>query len=309
MQLKLFDPSASSVSVGSLCETFAEDLLVRLARGLTKPASAHGRIRYLRSFVAHAPTDLVALRNGNLTAWLTDHPEWTSPHTLHTAVGAVISCFRWLAEESLIDRVPFNRRTLRLPTPQPRAAMTRRQADEFLRKIKTLNRGHTKSRHALRIAVWFLARTGCRTCEMRELRWEQVDLDRGVAEMREHKTERTGKPRIIVLPGAVLRILRRHRQSSGLVFRNGRGGAWLKESFARIFKRYLRRTGIPIKLTPYSVRHGFCIACLDDEIHERKIAELMGHSSTRLIEYYGRGAQGKVDGLRDAIDRLGKKKR
>ncbi len=143
---------------------------------------------------------------------------------------------------------------------------------------------------------------------MRELRWEQIDLDRGVAELREHKTDRNGKPRIIVMPRAVLRILCRHRKTSGLVFLNGRGRQWSKEGFARIFKRYLRRSGVAAKLTPYSLRHGFCVACLDAEIPDRKIADLMGHATTRLIDYYGRSAQVKVDGLRDAIDNLGRKR-
>lgn len=66
----------------------------------------------------------------------------------------------------------------------------------------------------LRRLLLFLYLTGARPCEARLLRWDQVDLGRGVAVLQEHKTaRRTGRPRIIGLHPIVVRMLQWMRRN------------------------------------------------------------------------------------------------
>jgi integrase len=57
-------------------------------------------------------------------------------------------------------------------------------------------------------------------------------------------------------------------------------------------------------VTPYSLRHGFCIRSLDAGLGERQIADLMGHASTKYVSWYGRTAGRRIEYLADLLDRL-----
>ena len=69
----------------------------------------------------------------------------------------------------------------------------------------------------------------------------------------------------------------------GLVFANELGAPLHLDNLRNLnFKRILERAGLPLNLTPYSLRHSAATALLKDRESLKVVNELLGHSTTRL---------------------------
>lgn len=321
------DAGQPTVTVADVVKIFLEEKTLRLRSGAYSQERYNKTEFYLESFCCQVGKLTIAdCRNHDITRWLLVHEEWISPHTKNDAVGAVIGCFRWAESERHIDRNPYRRPRGLWDTPRPREAI---EPDE-VRKILNLAREHSGKRgkrknpssKAFRNAVWFLWETGCRTCEMRELLWDEIDWGAGVARLTKHKTDRTGEDRVIPLTDRALRLLRwlakgrsRSRRGNkggleGVVFPNGRGRPWTRRTFGRMFRKYADKAGVRSCVSAYCLRHGFCVGALDNGLGERQIADIMGQASTKYVSWYGRSTRKKADYLRKMAEKArGKKKK
>ncbi len=258
---------------------------------------------------ALGPRIVVDLSNEDLLEWIADHAEWVSPHTQTHRQGLVVTAFRWAADEKrMIPFCPFRRTAKLFATLQPRVAITPEEFKALMRSARE-EAGHRKSKAALRRALYFLWVTGCRTCEMRTLTWSQIDFALGAAVLNEHKTEATGQRRVIPFTPTLTRLLRYiHRRTAPApqdrVFLNGRGRPWQAPGFARLFRRYGKFAGIRSEVSPYSLRHGFCCRALERNVGERQIADVMGHKSTRYIEWYARAARSNIVYLQGIVQAI-----
>jgi integrase len=122
------------------------------------------------------------------------------------------------------------------------------------------------------------------------MQWSQVDLARGLAVLNEHKTaKKTGRPRLIQLPEAAVRLLRRIRArvvSHVHVFTAWTGRPWVRNGFGQSFRRLRAKAGLPPDAVPYGCRHAFATnAALGDQ-SSLTIAQLLGHQGTRMAERY-----------------------
>ncbi len=226
-------------------------------------------------------------------------------------MGLVVSCFRWAAKERLIDRCPFERDATVWPTPMPRDAITPAEYAAIMREARPRQRSaHRTARFAFRRALAFLWETGARTCEMKCVRWDQIDLLAGVAVLEISKTSRkTGEKRAIALSEKIVRLLRWIKRQTrpkpnDHVFLNSRGTVWTNSSFGTMFRKTARRCGVRLSISAYSLRHGFCVRGLEMGVGERQLADLMGHASTKHIAWYGRTAKSKLAYLKGTLDAM-----
>src|SRR5262249_43608880 len=164
-----------------------------------------------------------------------------------------------------------------------------------------------------RRVLLFLRFSGCRPGELRALRWEHVDWQRGVAVLPEHKTVRQRRdhaPRVIVLHPVLLRLLRRleaeRRPGQAQVFVNHLGEPWTSASLALHFWQVRDAAGLPNDCTLYGVRHLFGTTGAAKGIGQKVLSELMGHTTTRMTEHYEHLA-GQVEGLSEAVQRMWEK--
>ncbi len=252
--------------------------------------------------------------NSDLVNWIAAHAGWESPHTKTHRMGIVVSCFRWAVKERLIKHCPFERDSKLWPTPMPREAITEPEYIAIMATARPRKKwDRPRTRAAFRRALAFLWESGARTCEMKEVRWEEIDLGAGTAILTVGKTTRaTGEKRVIVLSEKIVRLLawvKRHvRPKPGdLVFLNGRKTAWTNGTFGRLFRKLAKMAGVRAKITAYSLRHGFCVRALEMGIGERQIADLMGHASTKHISWYGRSARTKVSYLKATLNKMNRK--
>jgi integrase len=230
-----------------------------------------------------------------LAQWLLANPQWKKPDTKRDAVNTICAAFDWAADPdgvNMIDRCLFKRSKMSslVPPCEPRAAVYVHQLLAVFRVAR--RRGHRIARDAFRLALHQLFETGCRPCEMRVSGWEHLDWETGIIRLPPELTKTgkaTNKQRLIVLTGRMLRLLRtlwerRGRPTQGAIFINGRGDPMQDTGFADYFRRVANLAGIPKECTAAGLRHGFAIKHLSDHKSNKRVADLMGHSSTAMID-------------------------
>jgi len=224
------------------------------------------------------------LRQHDLTEFLAAHPKWKAVNTKRRAVSSVLSCFRWARDEEIIPTCPYS---------SPRAlrgmiAETRRPAthDEFRTLLEW-------ARPEVKWALLFLYRTGCRTCEMRELTWDSCRLvgKNPHLVLAKHKTvRRTGRPRIVGLDMLTVRLLLALKRisKSDRVFVNADGNPWLKDSFCHHIRRLAARIGLDCgverRVSAYCLRHTYACDAIEAGFGSSQVAHALGHSSAAMVE-------------------------
>jgi len=126
----------------------------------------------------------------------------------------------------------------------------------------------------------FLASTGARLSEGRLLKWEDVNLEQGIAFVRQSKT--AAGERVLVLPPSLVRALRRLPQSSEYVFPNPETGQpWSDVGVQTAFRRAARAAGLE-GISPKILRSTYLTAGARTGAHPKTLQEQAGHSSERI---------------------------
>lgn len=323
MSLRLFVPAEGydGNTVAAIIDRYLAAKTQDAQAGLITADAVVQSERYLSRFAGDfGHLSISECRRTDVKDYITNHPEYRSSHTKQNAAAQIVACFRWAEAAGLIERCPYAR-PRELPACEPRCPITEHEVRLILLTIKTHHYRRPKFALALRLAVWFLWETGCRTCEMRLLKWEHYDDAAGCFVLPGKTTKKTGAKRRVVLTTRAWRLIRWLRrvsiyhgkrgdagrlpadQPTGHVFTNSAGEPWDKNQFARRFAHYRKLAGVRPEVSAYSLRHGFCVRLVEAGAGERQIADLMGHSSTAYVRWYGRGAKNNVDYLRQTANR------
>lgn len=211
-----------------------------------------------------------------------------SPTTINDTMASLQAVFAWAVRQDIADHNPLV--GYRKPARRGRTrTMTRLEWLQLLRVLV--------NNTPLRIILRCARATGCRPGELRLLRWEHIDFDRGlwVIPVGEHKTgsqQKQPRPRIVPLPKSVLaicRILKAHAGDRPFVFVNKRRKPWTKDTLSMRFRDYRRLAGIEEiggeNLVVYSCRHTFGTR-VAREHGILAAAKLLGHTTTRTTEKY-----------------------
>lgn len=270
------------VPLAQLCDEFLDDIQARKAEA-TYTGYRHRLMRALRSLDTQP-------RVGEVTKFHLTRIERAltgkvSPTTIRDTVATLQTVFSWACRNDLLEDNPIRdytkpaaRERTRIVTPKEFQSLLR-GADVRFRRVLL----------ALRL-------TGCRPKEIRTLVWEWVDLDSGLWIFPDHKTitqQRNPRPRIVPLPGPILRLCLRlmddSQQADGHVFLNAQGNPYSKDCFCRKFDRLRRKVGIKTKagesLVLYSNRHTFGTNAAG-KVSDIELAEVMGHTDTRTTRRY-----------------------
>jgi integrase len=160
------------------------------------------------------------------------------------------------------------------------------------------------------------------------LRWNHVDLDGqtikvdstlaridGQLVISEAKTERSR--RTVPLHPSVVTMLRKHRaaqaadrlkagdrwvESRGLVFTTETGHPVDPRNFLRVIEKAAMAAGLD-GVGVHTLRHSAAVAWLENGVHIKAVADLLGHSSISVTgDTYGHTSLGEA---RSAVDHLG----
>lgn len=128
--------------------------------------------------------------------------------------------------------------------------------------------------------------TGGRSSEIESIRWEQLDLKRGLMLLPGTKTEKARRWNPIA--PELLKILREHQEDSGPVARR-----WV--SYNHALARACKRARID-RVTANDLRRTYGSWLVQDGVPLKVVARLMGHSSTVMVDrVYGHLAESQLE--------------
>jgi len=92
------------------------------------------------------------------------------------------------------------------------------------------------------------------------------------------------RSRVVYLNDTARQIIERlcEKHPTGVIFRNGKGNPWNRNSIRLRFKKFKKHLGIP-DLCSTAIRHVFTTEALKNEVNPVALAELLGHTSTSMI--------------------------
>lgn len=182
--------------------------------------------------------------------------------------------------------------------------------------------------HPIYTALYHVAlSTGARPGELRALKWDAVDLDKGIVVIRRTMSKdidgnwqvadrtKSGKPRAVAIPSTVVERLRWHRARQrerrvahanwydlNLVL-DGGDGRWISvTTWQRFHKVICKAAGVPV-IRHHDMRHTAATLLLEAGVHPKITSDMLGHSSIQMT--LDRYSHVSSDLQRAASDALG----
>jgi site-specific recombinase XerD len=149
-------------------------------------------------------------------------------------------------------------------------------------EIQKLFEVTTNIKHKVVFALLYYA--GLRLSEVRNLRWEDIDFDRGLIHIKQAKGE---KERVVFLHKELKKLLEEYGiRKSGFVLISERGRKYNERTIQQIVRKAARKARIKKKVTPHTLRHSFATHLLEAGADIRYIQQLLGHKSLRTTQIY-----------------------
>jgi len=183
---------------------------------------------------------------------------------------------------------------IELPKPSARSVsfLDSEQIAKLLNSPQILNKIGLRDKAILET----LFSTGLRVSELVRLNRDQIDFDR-----QEFGVKGKGnKLRVVFLSDTAVHWIKRYLQSRRDYFRplfirysgtvdtqkNGEKMRLTARSIQKIVAKYARRSGLPIKVNPHTLRHSFATDLLISGADLRSVQEMLGHESIRTTQVY-----------------------
>lgn len=202
---------------------------------------------------------------------------------------SVVRCFNWGVERDLIP--PHGWRRIRFPQSHRRERYL--TDDEFRKLLRATNgANHLRTGAAYRRLLLAMDWTCCRPGELCQLQWKHICWERNLAILPEHKTKRTGKPKIIPLIPKMKRLLTwmKKHSTSDFCLVNCWGLPWTVRTVNQRMVRLRKRAGVE-DVVPYTLRHRAATNAVLKTGDLKMTSLLLGHTSTAMTERYVHFAQ------------------
>ena len=203
-----------------------------------------------------------------------------------------------------------------------------RGSGQILTGDQTLKRLEVAKGSGLEVLVFVALTTGMRKGELLALRWDDMDLEKGVLYVQrtvsripgrgymESEPKTKSSRRRIVLPGVAIEALKGHCSNQenarvkagekwndwGIVFANKYGGCLRPDTVLDTFHQLLKDAGLPT-MRFHDLRHSAATILFVAGVNPKVIQELLGHSKISItLEVYShvlpsmqQEAAGKMD--------------
>jgi len=220
----------------------------------------------------------------------------TRARTVNFFVQSIKRLFNWAVEQGLLEDNPI-RNVKRIPRDPPRdRTLKPAEVEDFM--------DYARRRQPLGEFCEVLLYTGMRVGELLSLRWSQIDFERGIARISNHKTAGRGeqRPRVIPLNDRVVEILQQQPRGSDVVF-TGDYDQPLTYDAIKCRKDKLERENPDMPhVTFHQFRHTFASRLAEAGVPERVTQAILGHSSKLMTRYY---TVTPVHEMLDAVARVG----
>lgn len=201
------------------------------------------------------------------------------PHTLRVELAVLKNCLQKAVEWGYIKDNPC--RNVKVPVKgTPFEHWHILTPEEARRLIESLV-------PPVNYIVEFALLTGWRVSEILNLRWDQVDLGRGIAVLPADKNK-ASKTQVRVLSSEAIKLLEKARARYGMsqyVFPSPQTGLPYK-NVKNSFKSGLKRAGLPTTIRFHDLRHTYITWAVQRGVPLPVLQELVGHSTLQMILRY-----------------------
>lgn len=279
-------------SLGTADRASAEAAARRVWKGRTVKGKANTVGEAVEAYLANKHAMLSHKRA--TVAWKAAEPFWNEmpiarvdeqtaldyrkrrPHcrdiTVRNELAVIRAALNWAEKAKLIDKAPF----IQMPKLPENSTVGHLSKAKFRKLLDGAGRPHVKL--FLKLAVG----TGARTNALLDLKWDQVNFERGIIVLNPKDRAQTSKYRATVPMNDQLRdalLEAKEGAMSDYVIEFGRGKiASIKKGFAEACKR----SGITA--TPHMMRHSAAVWMAEAGIPIIQIAQFLGHTDSRITE-------------------------
>jgi integrase len=206
----------------------------------------------------------------------------------------------WAEDQKLISEVPEFPDLAPSDMVDPSHFLSRQEQERVIAAIKN---------PLYRNAIALLALYALRPCEVRSLKWSDIDRDKGIFYIRSHisngeeiKGRKSQRNKVHVLPMvddfmAVLESMDAPENPDSYVFQGSHGGAIGGNVLTLAWNEACELAGVK-KVTLYQGTKHSTLSRLAQEKTDSQIRALTGHSGTRMLHRY---AQSGLDDVRKMI--------
>lgn len=242
----------------------------------------------------HSELQLAEVAPDHVSEWYQAR-DW-NPTSCYHAAGVMIRLFNWGVRRKLLLENPLAR--MERPEPQARERIL---TDQERRLILGALSGRRDA--GFKLFLFAMSQTGARPGEVRKVTAAHCQLDAGVWVFTKHKTrKKTKKNRIVYLTPPMVKLCRKliAKHPTGALFRNSRGVAFSSNAIRCRFRNLRAKFPDLEGVVAHVWRHTFTTEALVNGVPIATVAELLGHSSTRMIEQTYSHLSQKVQYLRSA---------
>ena len=133
--------------------------------------------------------------------------------------------------------------------------------------------------------------TGLRKNDLRNLRWDQVDLTIGFIRVLMEKTILEAEIPVSAACREALRVAEIRSGRGEYVFRDASGRRYSASRIRRAFLLAKKLAGIRRRFRPHDLRHTFGCRLASKSVGLQIIAKALGHTTTRMAERYARPSE------------------
>ncbi|MDO8641967.1 MAG: tyrosine-type recombinase/integrase [Candidatus Woesearchaeota archaeon] len=170
------------------------------------------------------------------------------------------------------EAIPLAKKNIRLPE-----VLSREEVMKMCEAVKN-------QKHKLVLALLYYA--GLRLSEVINLRWKDIDFERGLIHVKIAKGEHE---RVVFLHEKVAGLLKRFNEENDLnkqILISERGNKYSKRTVQLIVRHVARKAGIRKEVHPHMLRHSFATHLLEGGADIRYIQQLLGHKNLQTTQIY-----------------------
>jgi integrase/recombinase XerC len=274
------------------------DLIKRLLAHAIKHVAPETYVFYLRHLGSfdkrHGTRPALEIRPYHVTEWCEAHPWGQS--TRASAIGCVKRVYRWSKRQGIIDSNPI----ADLEKPRVKVRENIMTADQFRLILSTTTDQPWRD---LLEGLW---ETGCRPSELSTVAAKDLDLDNGVMHVKNKTRNHKGATRPIYLTAKMTEIVKRLAaiHPTGPLFINTKGKPWTRNSMYCRFARIRKALNFGGEATAYATRHLYATDALEKEVPIATVAELLGHTDTKMISRIYSHLRDRKDHLKAAANKI-----
>ena len=274
-----------AITVAAMCDAFLEDALHNLERA-TYESYQYGCQKFVGVYAGRAAH---TMQPQDIAKFARDLSVSLNATSQAIVLRTIERCFNWAAESRLIPPHKLGR----IRKPQPLRRDRYLTDEEFQLLLRATNPRYRRRFGAtFRRLLLALDWTLCRPGELVRLKWDHVHWEQNVAILADHKTKRTGKPKIIPLIPKMKRLLEwlHRRTTSPYCFVNSSEQPWTVNAVNQRMARIRDRCGLD-GVCPYTIRHRAATNAVLRTGDLKMTSLLLGHTSTATTERYTHLAQ------------------